>query len=98
MKNDKYINMGAYIKYVGGAGGSYKFFKKNVVAQEITDLNISLPSSFFGKYFMALIIYFCGLLKTFLQQYFRVALTIIFKFQITKEVNIHNNIQIIILK
>ena len=41
MKNDKYINMGAYIKYVGGAGGSYKFFKKNVVAQEITDLNIS---------------------------------------------------------
>ena len=45
---------GAYIKYVGGGpGGFYKFFKKCFVAQETIDLNISWPSNFFRKYFMA---------------------------------------------
>ena len=45
---------GGYIKYVGGgAGGFYKFFKKVFVAQENIDLNISWPSNFFRKYFMA---------------------------------------------
>ena len=42
---------------------------------------------------MALPINFGFLFKAYLQQYFRVVLTVIFKFQITKEVNIHNNIQ-----
>ena len=38
------ISKGAYIKYVGGgAGGFCKFFKKNFVAQETIDLNISWP-------------------------------------------------------
>ena len=36
--------------------------------------------------------------KAYLYQYFRIVLTVIFKFQITKEVNIHNNIQKIIFK
>ena len=33
--------------------GFYKFFKENFVAQETIDINISWPSNFFGKYFMA---------------------------------------------
>ena len=50
----KFITKGAYIKYVGGgAGGFYKFFKKCFIAQETIDLNISWPSNFFRKYFMA---------------------------------------------
>ena len=45
---------GPYIKYVGGGGGGfYKFFKKFFVAQETIELNISRPSNFFRKYFMA---------------------------------------------
>ena len=37
----KHHGKGAYIKYVGGgAGGFYKIFKKNFVAQETIDLNI----------------------------------------------------------
>ena len=39
-----------------------------------------------------------SLFKAFLEQHFRVVLTVIFKFEITKEVNIHNNIQKIIFK
>ena len=38
------------------------------------------------------------LFKAYLYQYFRIVLTVIFKFQITKEVNMYNNIQKIILK
>ena len=57
------------------------------------DLNISWPSNFFRKYFMAPPINFSFLFMAYLQQYFRVVFTVIFKFQITKEVNIHNNIQ-----
>ena len=62
----------AYIKYVGGggSGGFYKFFKKKkkkFVAQETIDLNISWPSNFFGKYFMALPINFIFLFKVYLQ-------------------------------
>ena len=57
---------GTYIKYVGlGAGGFYKFFKKSFAAQETMNLNISWPSSFFGKYFMASPINFSFLLKAF---------------------------------
>ena len=41
---------------------------------------------------------FSFLFKVYLEQYFRIVLTVIFKFQITKEVNIHNNIQKIISK
>ena len=37
-----------------GAGGFYKFFKKNFAAQKIIDLNISWPSNFFKKYFITL--------------------------------------------
>ena len=33
------------------------------------------------------------LFKAYLWLYFRVVLTVMFKYQITKEVNIHNNIQ-----
>ena len=47
-------NKRAYIKYVGGgAGGFYKFVRKFFIAQENIDLNISWPSNFFRKYFMA---------------------------------------------
>ena len=88
--------LGAYIKYVGegrvGGREFYKFFKKRFVTHETTDLNVSWPSNFFRKYFMAPTINFSFLFKAYL--YFRVVLTVIFKFQITKEVNIHNNIQI----
>ena len=55
------------IKYVGGgAGGFYTFIKKNFVAQETIDLNISWPSNFFGKCFMAPLINFSFLFKAFL--------------------------------
>ena len=58
---------GAYIKCVGGgAGGFYKYFKKIFVAQETIDLNISWPSNFFRKYFMAPPIHFSFLLKAYL--------------------------------
>ena len=42
---------------------------------------------------MAPPIKFSFLFKAYLQQYFREILTILFKFQTTKEVKIHNNIQ-----
>ena len=58
---------GAYIKYVGGvAGRFYKFFKKLFVAHEAIDLNISWPSNFFRKYFMAPPINFSFLFKSYL--------------------------------
>ena len=58
---------GAYIKYVGGgAGGFYKFVKKIFIAQETKDLNISWPSNFFRKYFMASPINFSFLFKAYL--------------------------------
>ena len=83
----------------GWRGGEFsKCFKKYFVAQETINLNILSPSNFFRKYFTAAPINFSSLFKTYLQQYFRVVLTVIFKFQITKEVNIHNNIQKIIFK
>ena len=64
LKNDI---KGAYIKYVGGGpGGFYKFFKKYFVAQETIDLNISWPSNFFRKYFMAPPINFSFLFKAYL--------------------------------
>ena len=81
----------------GEPEGFYKFFKKNFVAQETINLNISWPNNFFRKHFMAPPINF-SLFKAFLEQHFRVVLTVIFKFEITKEVNIHNNIQKIIFK
>ena len=62
-----FLSKGAYIKYVGGcAGGFYKFFKKYFVAQETIDLNISWPSNFFRKYFMAPLINFSFLFKAYL--------------------------------
>ena len=65
-----------YIKYVGGGvGGFYKFFKKNFVVHETIDLNISSPSIFFRKYFMAPPINFSFLFKAYLQQYFRVVVS-----------------------
>ena len=85
---------GVHIKYVGG-----KFVKKNFVSQETIDVNISWGSNFLIKYFMASPINFSFLFEAYLlQQYFRVVLTVIFKFQITKEVNIHNDIEKIIFK
>ena len=50
----------------GVAGGFYKFFKTIFVAQETIDLNISWPSNFFGKYFMAPPINFSFLFKAYL--------------------------------
>ena len=67
--------------------------KKKIVALETIDLNFSWPSNFFRKYFMASPINFSFFFKVYLQQYFREVLTIIFKFQITKEVDINNTIQ-----
>ena len=70
-----------HVKYVGwGTRGFYKFFKKKFVAQETIDLNISWSSNFFGKYFMIPPINFSFLFKAYLQQYFRVVLTVVFKF------------------
>ena len=95
------ISKGAYIKYVrDGAGGFYNFFQKklNFVAQETIDINFSRPSNFFRKYVMAPLINSSFLFKALLVKSFRVVLTAILKFQITKEVNIHNNIQKIIFK
>ena len=58
---------GASIKYVGGgAGGFYKFFKKNFIAQETMDVNISWPSNFFRKCFMAPPFNFSFLSKAYL--------------------------------
>ena len=93
----------AYIKHAeatrGGGGGFYKFFrKKTIVYQEPMGLNISWTSNFFGKYFTASLAHVSFLYKAFLSQYFRVILTVTFKFQITKELNIHNNIQKLIFK
>ena len=52
-----------------------------------------MVQQFFQKIFYGLHINFSFLFKTYLQQYFREVVTVIFKFQITKEVNIHNTIQ-----
>ena len=41
---------------------------------------------------------FSFLFKVYLDQYFRIVFTVIFKFQIIKEVNLHNNTQKIISK
>ena len=58
---------GAYIKYLARlAGGFYKFFKNTFAAQETIDLNISWPSNFFRKYFMAPPINFSFLVKAYL--------------------------------
>ena len=63
------ISKGVCIKYVGGGnGGFYKFFKNNFVAQETIDQNISWPSNFFRKYFVAPPINFSFLFKVYLQQ------------------------------
>ena len=47
---------------------------------------------------MAPPINFTFLFKAYFQAYFRVVLTAIFKFQIMKEIKIHNNIQNIIFR
>ena len=76
LRHERVKSKGAYIKYVGGdTGGFYKFFKKYFVAQETMDLNISWPSNFSRKYFMAPSINFSFLFKVYLQQYFRVVLS-----------------------
>ena len=59
---------GVYIKYVGGGlEGFTNFFKKIFVAQETIDLNISWPSNFFRKNFMAPPINFSFLLVAVFQ-------------------------------
>ena len=63
------LNKGVYLKYVGGggvAGVFYKFFKKYFVAQDTIDLNISWPSNFFRKYFIAPPINFSFLFMAYL--------------------------------
>ena len=88
---------GACIKYVGEGGGEefYKFFKKKKKNCCPGDHRpkFFMAQYFFRKYFMASSINFSFLFKAYLQQYFREVLTIIFKFQITKEVDINNTIQ-----
>ena len=71
----------------------YKFFKKSLLTHETIELNVSLRIKFFRKYFIAPPINFSFLLKAYLYQYVREVLTVIFTFQITKEIKIHNNIQ-----
>ena len=73
-------------------------FQRNFVAQVTIDLNISWLSNFLRKYIIVPPIKFSFLFKTYLLQYFRVVLTIMFKFQTTKEVNIHIDIQKVIFK
>ena len=65
----------------GRPEGFTNFSKKKIAAQEIIDLNISWPSDFFGKYFMAPPINFSFLFKAYLQQYFRAVLTVILNFK-----------------
>lgn len=68
------------MKYVeAGAGDFYKFFKKYFVAQGTIKLNISWPSNFVEKYFMAQAINFSFFFKACLCYYFRVVLIVIFK-------------------
>ena len=63
----KLVIKGAYIKYVGErAGGYYKFCERKYVAQETIDLNISWPSNFFRKNFMAPPINFNFLFQAYL--------------------------------
>ena len=93
---------GAYIKYVGGwgsEGGRLQIFPKKFRSpgDHRPKYYISWPSNFFRKYFMAPSINFSFLFKAYLSQYFRVVLTVTFKLQMTKEINIHNNIQKIML-
>ena len=57
---------GAYITYVGRRPEGFNFFKKKLMAQETKDLNISWPSNFFRKYFMASPINFSFLFKVYL--------------------------------
>ena len=52
--------------YEGGTGGFYNIFKKNFVAQETINLNISWLSNFFRKYFEASPINFSYLFKAYL--------------------------------
>ena len=66
----KYLNyltgLGLVLYYIGvreGAGGFYKFFKKDFIAQKTIELNISWPSNSEGKYFMAPPINFSFLFK-----------------------------------
>ena len=68
----------------GGVGGRriLQIFQKK-------KKKIRSPGDHRPKYFIA---------QVYLWQYVRVVLTAIFKFQITNEVNIHNNIQKIIFK
>ena len=75
-----------------------QIFQKKFVAQETIDLNILRPSNFFGKCFLVPPINFTFLFQAYLEQQFRVVLTLIFKFQITKEFNIQNSIQKMIFK
>ena len=75
-----------------------QIFQKKFVAQETIDLNILWPCNFFGKCFLAPLINLTFLFKAYLEQYFRVVLTVIFKFQITKEFNTQNSIQKMIFK
>ena len=75
-----------------------QIFQKNFVAQETIDLNISWPSSFFRKCFMAFLVNLSFLFKVYLEQYFSIVLTVIFKSEVTTEVHIHINIQKIIFK
>ena len=93
-----YLQKERTLRMHGRRGEVYKFLKKSFVAHEALDLNIPWHSNSFGKYFMAPPINFSFLFKAYLWQYFRVVLTVIFKFQITKEIKIHNNIQKIIFK
>ena len=71
-----------------------QIFYKTFVAQETIDM----VQQFFWKIFHGPFTNFRFLFKTYLQQYFRVVLTVIFKLQITTEVNIHHNIHKTIFK
>ena len=83
------------MKYVeAGAGDFYKFFKKYFVAQGTIKLNISLPSNFVEKYFMDQDINFSFLYRAYILIFQG---SIHSNIQIIKGVNIHNNIQKIII-
>ena len=60
------LNKELYIKYVGGAAEILQIFRKKIAAHDAVDLNISWPSNFFEKYFMAPPINFSFLFKAFL--------------------------------
>ena len=93
---------GAYIKYKGGWWEGREQRVSPIFLKKICSPGDHRPKYFMTQQFFTKIFHDPShqfqFLKAFLQQNFRVVLTVIFKFQIIKKVNMHNSIQKIIFK